>query len=261
MSWWGKVVGGTFGFLIGGPLGALLGASLGHKLDASFSSGGLGGYLPGDQERTQAAFFTATFSVMGYIAKADGQVSKDEIALARKIMGEMQLDDLQKKAAIALFDTGKSKDFDLSPVLLQFRKECHRRSTLLQMFLEIQVHAAFADGKLDPRENSALEEIARQLGFRRGDLAMIIEMIRAGGHAGPDSRATKSVADPYKVLGVSADMPLADIKKAYRRLLSQHHPDKLVSKGLPEEMIKLANQKTHEIREAWKQIKETHKSS
>lgn len=260
MSWWGKVVGGTFGFLIGGPLGALLGASLGHKLDSSFA--GADGYLPGDQERTQAAFFTATFTVMGYVSKADGRVSQDEISLAQSIMAQMQLDSTQKKAAIALFNTGKSASFDAAPVLEQFRKECHRRSTLLQMFLEIQVHAAFADGKFDPRENKVLQQIAQQLGFRPDDLNLIIDMIRGGAQPGGRGRSSAGsqtiLSDPYKVLGVTPKTPLPEIKKAYRRLLSQHHPDKLVSKGLPEEMIKLANQKTHEIREAWQAIQDKH---
>ena len=260
MSWWGKVVGGTFGFLIGGPLGALLGASLGHSLDNSFSNAS--GYLPGDQERTQAAFFTATFSIMGYVSKADGRVTQDEITLAQSIMAQMQLDSTQQRAAIELFNSGKSEDFQIDPVLNQFRRECHRRSTLLQMFLEIQVHAAFADGSLDPKENQVLHDIAQQLGFRPGDVNLIIEMVRGGAQSGANAGAQSqtNMADPYKVLGVSPETPVAEIKKAYRRLLSQHHPDKLVSKGLPEEMIKLANQKTHEIRQAWKTIQRNHQT-
>jgi DnaJ like chaperone protein len=262
LSWWGKVVGGTLGFMLGGPLGALLGASLGHSLDSSLSGARIDGYLPGDQERTQAAFFTATFSVMGYLAKADGRVSAEEIRLAEELMGEMQLDELQRTAARALFNKGKEPEFDLGLVLDQFRTECHRRRTLIQMFLELQVQAAFADGILDPAENSILEDMAHQLGFRQADLRTLIEMVRAmrsGTGAGPASRS-RPASDPYKVLGVSRDTPLPEIKKAYRRLLSQHHPDKLVSKGLPEEMIKLANQKTHEISEAWQEIQERHKT-
>jgi DnaJ like chaperone protein len=259
MAWWGKVVGGAFGFFIGGPLGALLGASLGHRIDEGLEQGqGRQRYIPGDQEHTQAAFFTATFSVMGHIAKSDGKVSKTEILLARQLMDHMQLGGVQKKAAIELFNRGKSPDFDLAGVLMQFRKECHRRTTLLQMFLEIQVQAAFADGKLDPAENTILDEIARILGFSHSNLQTIIEMVRGGSTARNAAKGT--VSDPYKVLGVTPDTPLEDIKKAYRRLLSQHHPDKLVSKGLPEEMVKLANEKTHEIRTAWQQIKEMHKS-
>lgn len=255
MAWWGKVVGGTFGFLIGGPIGALLGASLGHQIDEGFSHGQ--GYSPGDQERVQAAFFTATFLLMGHIAKADGKVSKDEISLAKQLMERMKLDDTQKRAAIELFNRGRDAEFDLVGVLRQFRQECHRRSTLIRMFLEIQVQAAFADGRLDPKENIILSEIAQTLGIGQSELQMIIEMMR-GGTQSSNKHAT---SDPYKTLGVTPSTPYNEIKNAYRRLLSRHHPDKLVSKGLPEEMVKLANEKTHEIRMAWQRVQEIHPQS
>ncbi len=251
MSWWGKVVGGTVGFMLGGPLGALLGVSIGDSIDKRNAAGGSSeNFLPGHQERTQAAFFTATFSVMGHIAKADGKVSQHEISLANRLMREMRLNEQQKQTAQALFNQGKdSADFDLGFILQQLRQECHRRTTLLQMFLEIQVQAAYADGKLDAAEVSILEYIAAQLGFSKHDLDTMIDKARGAGGS-----QSKPITDPYKVLGVARDTPLPEIKRAYRRLLNQHHPDKLVSKGLPEEMIKLANQKTHEIRQAWKQI-------
>ena len=79
MAWWGKLIGGTVGFMLGGPLGALLGSSVGHQFDARRKRQGSTGFLPGNQERTQAAFFTATFSVMGHLAKSDGHVSAKEI--------------------------------------------------------------------------------------------------------------------------------------------------------------------------------------
>ena len=112
MAWWGKVVGGAFGFMLGGPLGALLGASLGHRFDA-----GLKSHLhSGDQERIQAAFFTATFAVMGHIAKADGRVSQDEIAMAEQLMGQMRLNAEQKKLARSLFNEGRQSDFQLDEI-------------------------------------------------------------------------------------------------------------------------------------------------
>ena len=103
MGWWGKIAGGAFGFMLGGPLGALLGAVLGHNLDR-----GLKGleddeqFAPGDRERIQTAFFTATFSIMGHLAKADGRVSKDEIALAQSVMAQMELDAQMRRAAISI---------------------------------------------------------------------------------------------------------------------------------------------------------------
>ena len=256
MSWWGKLIGGTLGFLLGGPLGALLGTYFGHGFDAG--KGARTKALPGDQERVQAAFFTATFSVMGHIAKADGRVTRDEIDLANALMQEMQLAPAQRELARSLFNQGKSADFDFSAVVQQFRLECHRRVTLLRMFMEIQVQAAFADHRLDPAENRVLARLAEELGFDRIELDRIIELVRGAGHV-HDTPDQFDLADAYAVLGVDRDTPLGEIRKAYRRLLSQHHPDKLVAKGLPEEMIRLANEKTAEIRKAWEKIRSEHK--
>lgn len=269
MSWWGKIVGGAFGFLLGGPLGAVLGAALGHNFDKGMSGlpeFGDAGLDEGDRERVQMAFFTATFSVMGHLAKADGRVSKDEIRLAETVMDEMNLSADMRRAAINLFNEGKRADFPLADVLAQFRQECHRRSTLIRLFLEIQVQAAYADGHMDRAEAELLASVCSQLGFPAAAFAEIERMIRAergfrGESAGGRRRAQAdtgrpSLAQAYELLGVSPEASDADIKKAYRRLLSQHHPDKLVSKGLPEEMMKLAAQKTHEIRQAYEAIRE-----
>lgn len=256
MAWWGKLIGGTLGFLVGGPLGALLGASFGHNFDTASTTRERGRPLPGDQERTQTAFFTTTFSVMGHLAKADGRVSQAEIDLANTLMREMQLVPEQRKIARALFNQGKQADFKFEAVVSQFRLECHRRTTLIRMFLEIQVQAAFADQRLDPKESNVLRRLAEMLGFSQRQLDEIIEMVRGSEHTHqhPDRM---DLEDAYAILGVNAGTPLPEVKKAYRRLLSQHHPDKLVSRGLPEEMIRLANEKTHEIRQAWNKIKES----
>lgn len=266
MSWWGKVAGGAFGFMLGGPLGALLGAVLGHNLDKGL--GGLDrdeGLAAGDRERVQTAFFTATFSIMGRVAKADGQVSKDEIALAEAVMNEMDLDAAMRKIAVNLFNQGKRADFPLDEVLEQFRRECHRRNTLIQMFIEIQLQAAYADGHLDPAEEQLLLHVCKRLGipefaFRRMEKMIQAERHFSGGTGGRRRSAAgptqPSLEDAYAILGISADQSTPEVKKAYRRLLSQHHPDKLVSKGLPEEMMKMATQKTHEIRQAYEKVKE-----
>ncbi|MCG8426500.1 MAG: co-chaperone DjlA [Chromatiales bacterium] len=267
MSWWGKVVGGTFGFMLGGPLGALLGAVVGHNVDKGFAGIKADEELsPGDRERVQTAFFTATFSVMGAIAKADGRVSPDEIALAKSVMQQMDLDADMRQTAINLFNQGKQADFPLDDVLEQFRRECHRRNTLIQMFIEIQLQAAYADGTVDPAEEQMLLRICSKLGIPEFVFRRLEKMIQAEQHfrgAGqqrgqqpPPSRAP-SLADAYDILNVPQSATDAEVKKSYRRLLSQHHPDKLVAKGLPEEMMQVAAQKTHEIRQAYEQIKET----
>ena len=244
--------------MLGGPLGALLGSSVGHQFDARGRQKGSRKFLPGNQERTQAAFFTATFSVMGHLAKADGRVSAQEIQAASAVMSQMQLTPSQREAAIDLFEQGKEPDFPLDDILKQFRTECHRRKTLLRMFLEIQVQAALADGRIDPAENQILLHVANVLGFDSDQVHRLINFIRGAGNSPADQE--KSLEDAYKVLGVDPEANDTDIKTAYRRLMSRHHPDKLVAKGLPEEMIKLATDKTKEIQQAWERIRDHRKA-
>ncbi len=256
MAWWGKLIGGTLGFLAGGPIGALLGASFGHSFDDSTPKSDSWRALPGNQERVQAAFFTATFSVMGYVAKADGKVTQDEINLANALMGEMQLSSEQRELARSLFNQGKEPGFEFDAIIEQFRVECHRRTNLLRMFLEIQVQAALADSRLDPKENEILQYLADHLGFSHEILQQIIQMVQGSSHH-HEQPGKFGIDESYDILGVKPDTPMAEVKRAYRRLMSQHHPDKLVSKGLPEEMIQLANDKTHQIQTAWKTIRES----
>ncbi|WP_250655498.1 co-chaperone DjlA [Alkalimarinus coralli] len=271
MSWWGKAIGGAFGFMLGGPLGALLGATLGHGFDKGLSGievlGADSGWQGGDQERVQAAFFTATFSVMGHLAKADGRVTEDEIQLARQTMANMQLDEDQRRAAIALFNNGKQDDFPLEEILEQLRQECHRRVNLIQMFLEIQISTALADGDLHPAEQRVLLTVAERLGISRNHFERLLAMVvaqqrfsRRSGHSDAPI-ARESLTEAYQLLGVTPEASDAEIKKSYRRLMSQHHPDKLVSKGLPEEMMKIATEKTREIKAAYDVIKASRKKA
>lgn len=258
MSWLGKVIGGTFGFLMGGPLGAMLGASLGHQFDTGLSGLGNERLNAGDQHRVQMAFFTATFSVMGHIAKADGKVTAAEIKLARQIMDELALTEDMRAAAINLFEQGKAADFPLYDVLAQFRKECHRRTQLIQMFLEIQIQAAYADGILDDAEESVLHSICNYLGISSLNYERIKLQFQAQQRFYGQSRVRsgEKLNDAYAILGVSASATDVEVKKAYRKLMNQHHPDKLVAKGLPEEMMVIAKEKTQKIRKAYETIKQ-----
>lgn len=264
MSWWGKVLGGTFGFMLGGPLGAVLGAALGHNFDKGLKLSEQEGVYPrGRQERIQTAFFTASFSVMGAICKADGRVSQDEIELANQVMGQMQLSPEQKKAAKALFSEGKKDDFPLIEVLQQLKKEIGFRPNLLQMFMEIQLYAAYADGVMHKHELRLLHQVCDLLRFPKREFEKLDAGIRAQFHHQGSSRGGReseiTLKDAHAVLNVSRNASDAEVKRAYRRLLSQHHPDKLVSKGLPEEMIKIASDRTHEIRTAYEKIKKERK--
>ncbi|VAW78536.1 DnaJ-like protein DjlA [hydrothermal vent metagenome] len=259
MSWWGKLLGGAFGFMLGGPLGALIGASFGHNFDRGLGGTGAG-FAPGAQERVQTVFFTTVFSVMGHLAKADGKVSKSEIELARQIMQQFNLDEARRKVAMNLFNQGKQADFPLSDVLQQFRQECQRRRNLMQMFVEILMHAAYADGEIHDGERKVLEQVRVTLGFSTQAFQHIEAMVRnAANFAGAGGASGASPQDvlrgAYEILDIDDSSSDAEVKKAYRRLMNQHHPDKLVSKGLPEEMIKLATEKSQEIRSAYDTIK------
>jgi DnaJ like chaperone protein len=260
MSWWGTLLGGTLGYMFGGPLGALLGAALGRNFDRGIRiTDQHGNFDTGQQERVQAAFFTTTFSVMGHIAKADGRVTADEIAAARNIMNRMQLDSRQRAAAIKLFNEGKKDGFPLHEVIMQFRRECMRRRNLAQMFLEIQIATSMADGHTHATEKRILIAIGEQLGFDRGEIEHLFSMASGAGRA--PGRHGQPLSKAYEILGIDKSSSDAEVKKAYRRLMSQHHPDKLIAKGLPEEMIKFATEKTQEIKAAYEQIKQSRQSA
>ena len=272
MSWLGKLFGGAFGFMTGGPLGAMLGAALGHQFDQGMEgmqeSHGQEELHPGAQHRVQMAFFTATFSVMGHIAKADGKVSAEEIQTAKMVMAKMELPENLRQTAQELFNEGKSPRFPLDDALEQLRTECHRRSTLIRMFIEIQLQVAYADGVLDRSEERLLLHICDRLNFSRlqyQSLKAILEAQQRFGGTGyekfrnkPSAQSTQpSLEDAYGVLGLQPTASNAEVKRAYRRLISQHHPDKLVAKGLPEEMMKIATEKTQKIRKAYEMIQDS----
>lgn len=267
MSWWGKALGGTMGFFLGGPIGALIGVALGHGLDrkaAEYTSHvAYDGDDPGAQQRVQTVFFTTLFSVMGHVAKADGRVCKDEIEIARRVMARLGLEASLRQAAIRLFNEGKRADFPLHEVLAQFKREAQRRRNLLRMFLELLIQAAYADGVMHPAERRLLLQVGAELGFSPTEFGQLEAMIRVAhdfgaGRQRPAAAETQTslLADAYATLSLTSEASDDEVKKAYRRLLSQHHPDKLVAKGLPEEMMKMAAERTHQIRAAYERIRE-----
>ncbi|MCG8379547.1 MAG: co-chaperone DjlA [Proteobacteria bacterium] len=257
MNWWGKILGGTFGMMIGGPLGALLGVILGHNFDKGTSTTVNYQADLDKQERIQTLFYTATFSVMGHLCKADGRVSEDEISLAKQVMRQMELDGQQKKAAIELFNEGKKPSFPLDNVIKQFKQEIGFRPNLIRIFIEIQIMAAFADGVMHREEQRLLIRISRLLNISKHEFDHLCKMIGGmhGSTSGSGQHGTPTLKQAYAVLDIKESASVNEIKKAYRRLLNQHHPDKLVAKGLPEEMMKVAAERTHEIRKAYETIK------
>ena len=252
MSWWTTLVGGAFGFVIGGPIGALIGASIGSSLGGARRRHEAGPTPGNRRERAQLAFFAATFGVMGHMAKADGSVSAEEIRLANQVMDQLGLNRQQRQAARALFDKGKSPGFPLDDVLEQLRSECLRGTNIRRMFLELQFQAALADGEIHPDERRLLRHIAMRLGLSEADFIQLERMMNSGVRL---SRDGPSLDDAYETLGVSPDAPDDEVKLAYRRLMSRHHPDKLAARGLPEEMMRAATERTQQIKAAWETVK------
>lgn len=266
MGWWGKIVGGAFGYMLAGPLGALLGAALGHNVDAGLNDSlepGRAQHGAGRaraREGIQSAFFAATFTVMGRICKADGRVSDAEIELARSVMAQMDLSPAQARTAMRLFNEGKAADFPLDAVLAQLRSVLRYRSSLARMFVEIQLAAACADGQLDAAERRFLLQVCDRLGISPGEFQRLEAMARA--EASYRRGTTRQepgryqLDDAFAILNISAGAGNEEVKRAYRRLMNRHHPDKLLARGLPEEMVRVATEKTREIREAYERIRE-----
>ena len=263
MHIWGKILGFLFGFMLSKSLfGALLGLWLGHIFDRGrgFNFNGLSGGKEDDISR-QAAFFYTTFSVMGHVAKAKGQVTSHEIAFASAYMDKLGLSTELRQQAQDAFREGKSSGFPLKDRLVKFKRLMGNRHDLLLMFLEIQIQVAFSDSELDSAERSVLHTIAKFLGYSARELDNLLEMIIAGANfqqqgsgyrqRGQAPTSGQQLANAYKILGIEQGTAMPAIKKAYKKLMSQHHPDKLIAKGLPPEMMESAKQKTQDIQAAY----------
>lgn len=273
MSWLGKVIGGTFGFLIGGPLGAVLGTALGHQYDTGGTMG------PGtvkpqlgndDPRRMQMAFFTATFSVMGHLAKVDGNVSRAEIESARAAMDRLELSDELRHTAIQLFTEGKKPGFPLLESLEQLRAECYRHPALLRLFMEILLDTAYADGSLRLSEERLLLQICDRIHLSRFDfyamkaqvdanLRLADARYRRSQQRAPRAGRKPPLESAYATLGVRPSATPEEVKRAYRRLIGQHHPDRLAADNASDETVRVATEKTQQIRKAYELIAETRK--
>ncbi|MDG0969151.1 MAG: co-chaperone DjlA [Porticoccaceae bacterium] len=262
----GKIIGGIFGFMLGwGAFGAILGIYIGHQFDR-----GVGGFsrplTAAQQQLVQDSFFKTVFSLLGHVAKADGRVSSDEIAQAEVLMDKMRLDSGSRRKAIELFKAGSSSRFSIDNTLQEFMSVCGRYNNLKRQLLNYLISLAMADGTLDQSEQQVLKQVAQNLGFSAALFEQLIQMIKAqsqfrGSHTGGGrgQSSQNQLADAYKAIGVTADDSDGNIKKAYRKLVSQNHPDKLIGQGMPEDMINLATEKTQEIQAAYELIIENRK--
>ncbi|MBL7480256.1 co-chaperone DjlA [Legionella bononiensis] len=291
-TWWGKLLGAFFGFLTAGPIGALFGILVGNFFDRGLASHFTNPhwyYLSEKRKAVQKAFFETTFSVMGHIAKADGRVTEQEINMAKLLMKEMRLSSEQQTLAKRLFNEGKQKQFKLDSALFQLKKICRDNRELLKLFVDIQYRAAQVDG-LTTTKIKVLDIVFACLGFAPlHKQYRFYEDFNYSSYAQQQQEQTQqqthqqqqqqhhykeyshssssqkqyqykpqspqnNLAHAYALIEVSPDSSKQEVKRAYRRLLSRNHPDKLIAQGLPEEMIKLANDKTHKIMKAYELI-------
>jgi DnaJ like chaperone protein len=251
MQWLGKSIGGLIGAVVAGPVGSLLGILVGHQWDQTTT----------DRRRVSVRaisqlFFEVTFEVMGQVAKADGRVSEDEVRVARRIMQGMRLSEPQVHSAIEHFTRGKASSYPLDARVGAFAEQIRGNGDLARAFVQIQLQAAIGAGHVGAEKRQLLWRVANALGVTRAELAQLEAVVR--GFAAPGAAqptAAESLEAAYRVLGVNAQASDDDVKIAYRRLMSQHHPDKLVARGLPQSMIGVAEQKTHEVRTAYERIK------
>ena len=278
MGFIGKIICVFLGWKVGGFFGAIAGLILGSIADKKlYELGSVSSSFFKKKTTRQDLFMQTTFAVLGHLSKSKGRVTEEDIQLANQLMIQLKLDDAGRKLAQDAFRRGKESDFPIRQVIREFRIGCGQRADLLRMFLQVQVQAAFADSELHENEKEVLYVIAEELGLSRMQFEQMIAMEMAaraftqggfyqqyqqgayqGGYqyqqqnsGGYQHASGPTLNDAYKVLGVTESDEQNTVKRAYRRLMNEHHPDKLVAKGLPPEMMEMAKEKTQQIQAAY----------
>lgn len=263
-KWWGKLLGAFLGYLMAGPVGSLFGVLIGNFFDKGLNehfANPLWQYHAERRPAVKKVFFQVTYSVMGYISKADGRISEQEIQATNAIMHEMNLNKEQRFAAQHYFNEGKKETFKLLPAIKLLHNAAVNNPNLLKLFINIQYNLAQVDG-LSQAKIQIMNIILTQL-----NCAPIHEQSRFNEdfyqqnhsssysrRAPPSPKAVHVLDQAYAILQIPSSASKQDVKRAYRRLISRNHPDKLSAQGLPKEKIKEANEKTHIIRKAYEQI-------
>jgi len=259
MNYWGKIIGGIAGLATGRPLLALLGLFLGHQFDrgladrfSQFRAEGKGTITLPD------GFVRALFMVMGHIAESDGRVTDDEIRAARALMHRLNMGPTQIRRAIVWFDEGKSPDFPLQATIRQLRAQHARRADLRSLYVRLLMEVSLSKNSLQRAERNILWSISKELDISRVELAQIEAMLRAqrGFRKSPhgDTDAA-NVSRAYGTLGIDKSATNDEVKKAYRRLMNKHHPDKIVASKPDASVLDQAERHTRKIRSAYDLLK------
>lgn len=253
MSWLGKMIGGTIGFALGGPIGAVAGAAFGHtfvdKKEDEYLSSRINGRAPdidtlSSNEQAQLVFFTAAFSMLAKMSKADGRVTDSEIHTVENFMRqELQLDAPGQQTAKNIFRQAVNSHESFDAFAGQFYSVFHSQPNILELMLDILLRVSAADGAISKEEEAMLLAAAGLFKFSDADYQRL------------KAKYVKPANKYYAVLKCDQSASNEDIKKQYRKMVTEYHPDKIQAKGLPEEFIKFANDKFKEIQEAYDAIK------
>ena len=178
------------------------------------------------------------------MAKADGVVTRDEIAAFRQVF---QVPPGDVKEVARLFDIAKQDAAGFEPYAKQLHDMFRGQPAMLEALLDALFHIAKADGQYHPGEKAWLENVAALFGFSEADFRRI-----------EAKHTVRPEDDPYRILGIEPDASDDEARAARRTLIREHHPDKLIAEGLPQEFIDAANEHMAKINAAWDAIaKET----
>ena len=250
-----KLIGVFAGYYFFGLFGALFGLFIGSFFDR-VRVYGYGGVNPLQNALRQGVFIETVFISMGKLAKADGHVSQDEIDHVEQFIQKLGMTAGHRQQAIALFKKGADPAFDIAPTYQRFMAICGHTKNLKDVLLVYLIVMALADGHFHPAEEALLNDIAARLGYDQATFKNLLDMVRNQSHFSSGQVTTAdTLDDAYKALGVTKDSSDAEIKRAYRKLMSQYHPDKLIGQGLPEDMIAMATEQAKEIQLAHDLIK------
>lgn len=272
---WAIITGFVLSIILKSNWGFLLGLFIGPKLYHAFCNK-LTEQSPKGNPRL---YLTVVFEVLGHLGKSKGVVTQDDINLARRFMTQLQLDSNSRQLAQDSFNRGKASDYPLRARLRELYNQYRSRRNVLNIFCEQLIQAALIDGRLDDKESEILFIVAEEFNIPRHQMAVYIQMMMGSYHfhqqnynyqeeqynqyrhsnnsySGYQNNSSQlNLQNAYKILGVEPSDDIATIKRAYRKLMNEHHPDKLVSKGLPKEMLEAAKKRAQEIQAAYDLIK------
>tara|TARA_Y100001970_G_scaffold278927_1_gene385385 strand:+ start:192 stop:917 length:726 start_codon:yes stop_codon:yes gene_type:complete len=235
MSIWGSLIGGMIGLSLGGPFGMLLGSLIGGKISRAKSRSKIGSFA-----QTQQIFALSLIVLSAKLSKADGQVSREElVAVKEKLkIPENELDQVGK-----IFNKAKEESTGYEPYAQQIAQIYKGNFNVLEEVINILFYIAEADGNVSGRELKMIEDIGRIFGLNDLQINSIKE-----------SRKSSDKLNPFIVLESKPKDDLLTIRKRYLKLSKEHHPDLLINKGVPEEVIEESKKKMRAINSAWNQI-------